>query len=172
MRMGREFQSAAYLLTVVEEYADVFAIPKELPPSRLCDHRIPLLEGTKGTTAEIMDAYGGVLNFSQGVGNINVHKLVKSCRLEPIINPLAITAMNLDLKSEWSEEFTKQECSSDGKNLQKGSGGFFMSTLILVNMGNDRYLCVAVVVMVSMWLSSILRKVSSMDLAFLPYEVI
>nr|GEU56157.1 hypothetical protein [Tanacetum cinerariifolium] len=33
------------------------------------------------------------------------------------------------------------------------------------------YLCVAVVVMVSMWLSSILRKVSSVDLAFLPYEV-
>ncbi|GKF04476.1 hypothetical protein Tco_0035144, partial [Tanacetum coccineum] len=58
------------------------------------------MEGTKGTTAEIMDAYGGVLNFSQGVGNINVHKLVKSCRLEPIINPLAITAMNLDLKVE------------------------------------------------------------------------
>nr|GEW98703.1 nodulin MtN21 /EamA-like transporter family protein [Tanacetum cinerariifolium] len=31
---------------VVEEFADVFALPKELPPSRPCDHRIPLLEGT------------------------------------------------------------------------------------------------------------------------------
>ncbi|GKA29620.1 RNA-directed DNA polymerase like protein, partial [Tanacetum coccineum] len=100
MRMEGISELQPELQTVVEEFADVFAIPKELPPSRLCDHRIPLLEGTKGTTAEIMDAYGGVLNFSQGVGNINVHKLVKSCRLEPIINPLAITVMNLDLKVE------------------------------------------------------------------------
>ncbi|GJW39672.1 uridine-cytidine kinase C-like protein [Tanacetum coccineum] len=40
------------------------------------------------------------------------------------------------------------------------------------NNGSQRYLCVAVVVMVSMWLSSILRKVSSVDLAFLPYEAV
>nr|GEW62688.1 hypothetical protein [Tanacetum cinerariifolium] len=34
------------LQQVVEEFADVFAILKELPPSRPCDHRIPLLKGT------------------------------------------------------------------------------------------------------------------------------
>ncbi|GKD40714.1 hypothetical protein Tco_1260921 [Tanacetum coccineum] len=100
MRMEGISELQPELQTVVEEFADVFAIPKELPPSRPCDHIIPLLEGIKGTTTEIVDAYGGVLNFSQGAGNINVHKLVKSCRLEPIINPLAITAMNLDLKVE------------------------------------------------------------------------
>ncbi|GJZ55666.1 transposable element [Tanacetum coccineum] len=31
---------------VVEEFANVFAVPKELPPIRPCDYRIPLLEGT------------------------------------------------------------------------------------------------------------------------------
>ncbi|GKF32013.1 reverse transcriptase, partial [Tanacetum coccineum] len=31
---------------VVEEFADVFAVPKELPPSRPCDDRNLLLEGT------------------------------------------------------------------------------------------------------------------------------
>ncbi|GKD49396.1 RNA-directed DNA polymerase like protein, partial [Tanacetum coccineum] len=31
---------------VVEEFADVFAITKELPPNRSCDHRIPLMKGT------------------------------------------------------------------------------------------------------------------------------
>ncbi|GKA44497.1 reverse transcriptase [Tanacetum coccineum] len=31
---------------VVDEFADVFVVPKELPPRRPCDHRIPLLEGT------------------------------------------------------------------------------------------------------------------------------
>ncbi|GJU71896.1 hypothetical protein Tco_1263301 [Tanacetum coccineum] len=56
--------------------------------------------GTKGTTTEMVDVYGGVLNFSQGVGNINVQKLVKSCRLELIIDPFASTAMNIDLKVE------------------------------------------------------------------------
>ncbi|GJQ90103.1 RNA-directed DNA polymerase like protein [Tanacetum coccineum] len=81
MRMEGISELQSELQTVVEEFADVFAIPKELPPSRPCDHIIPLLEGTKGTTAEIVDAYGGVLKFSQGAGNINVHKLVKSCRL-------------------------------------------------------------------------------------------
>ncbi|GKC95210.1 reverse transcriptase, partial [Tanacetum coccineum] len=32
------------LQTVVEEFKDVFVVPKELPPSRPCDHRIPLLK--------------------------------------------------------------------------------------------------------------------------------
>ncbi|GKC81123.1 glycoside hydrolase, catalytic domain-containing protein, partial [Tanacetum coccineum] len=31
---------------VVEEFDDIFAVTKELPPSRPCDYRIPLLEGT------------------------------------------------------------------------------------------------------------------------------
>ncbi|GKE20821.1 hypothetical protein Tco_1432333, partial [Tanacetum coccineum] len=35
------------LQAVVEEFIDVFGVLKELPPSRPCDHRIPLLEGTK-----------------------------------------------------------------------------------------------------------------------------
>nr|GEV26650.1 putative mitochondrial protein [Tanacetum cinerariifolium] len=34
------------LKNVVVEFADVFVVLKELPPSRPCDHRIPLLEGT------------------------------------------------------------------------------------------------------------------------------
>ncbi|GJX32271.1 putative mitochondrial protein [Tanacetum coccineum] len=34
------------LQDAVEEFADVFVVPKELPLSRTCDHRIPLLEGT------------------------------------------------------------------------------------------------------------------------------
>nr|GEX11208.1 hypothetical protein [Tanacetum cinerariifolium] len=56
--------------------------------------------GTKGTTTKTVDVYGGVLNFSQGVGNINVHKLVKCYRLELIIDPFASTAMNIDVKVE------------------------------------------------------------------------
>uniref|UniRef100_A0A0E0CJ50 Reverse transcriptase domain-containing protein n=1 Tax=Oryza meridionalis TaxID=40149 RepID=A0A0E0CJ50_9ORYZ len=35
------------LLPVLAAYADVFAEPHELPPSRDCDHSIPLLPGTK-----------------------------------------------------------------------------------------------------------------------------
>ncbi|GKG45994.1 hypothetical protein Tco_0498440, partial [Tanacetum coccineum] len=34
------------LQVVVEEFMDVFAVPKELPPRRPCGHRIPMLEGT------------------------------------------------------------------------------------------------------------------------------
>ncbi|GJW79605.1 hypothetical protein Tco_0143580 [Tanacetum coccineum] len=34
------------LQKVVDQYSDVFAIPKELPPHRSYDHRIPLIEGT------------------------------------------------------------------------------------------------------------------------------
>ncbi|GKB30271.1 glycoside hydrolase, catalytic domain-containing protein [Tanacetum coccineum] len=34
------------LQEVVEEFTDVFAITKELPPNRSCDHRIPLMKGT------------------------------------------------------------------------------------------------------------------------------
>ena len=34
------------LQPVIDHYADVFAIPKELPPQRSHDHRIPLIEGT------------------------------------------------------------------------------------------------------------------------------
>nr|GEX63880.1 putative mitochondrial protein [Tanacetum cinerariifolium] len=32
---------------VVDQYDDVFAVPKELPPQRSYDHKIPLLEGTQ-----------------------------------------------------------------------------------------------------------------------------
>ncbi|GJZ28888.1 retrotransposable element Tf2, partial [Tanacetum coccineum] len=40
-------QSAPTVLkTLLEKYADVFAIPKELPPFRSHDHKIPLKEGT------------------------------------------------------------------------------------------------------------------------------
>ncbi|GJQ90102.1 hypothetical protein Tco_0001241 [Tanacetum coccineum] len=49
MRMEGILELQPELQTVVEEFADVFAIPKELPPSRPCDHIIPLLEGIKGT---------------------------------------------------------------------------------------------------------------------------
>nr|GEZ28980.1 hypothetical protein [Tanacetum cinerariifolium] len=41
---SKEMQSE--LQQIVEEFADVFAVPKELPPNRPCNHRIPLLEGT------------------------------------------------------------------------------------------------------------------------------
>ena len=34
------------LQPVIDHYADVFEIPKELPPQRSHDHRIPLIEGT------------------------------------------------------------------------------------------------------------------------------
>ncbi|GKD20293.1 putative mitochondrial protein [Tanacetum coccineum] len=34
------------LQVVVEEFMDVFVVPKELPPRRPCDHRISMLEGT------------------------------------------------------------------------------------------------------------------------------
>ncbi|GKC40722.1 glycoside hydrolase, catalytic domain-containing protein [Tanacetum coccineum] len=46
MRMEGISELQSELQTVVEEFADVFAVPKELPPSWPCDHRIPLLEGT------------------------------------------------------------------------------------------------------------------------------
>ncbi|GKC71938.1 reverse transcriptase [Tanacetum coccineum] len=40
-------QSAPTVLNpLLEEYVDVFAIPKELPPFRSHDHKIPLKEGT------------------------------------------------------------------------------------------------------------------------------
>ncbi|GJS00904.1 putative mitochondrial protein [Tanacetum coccineum] len=35
------------LQKVVDHYDDVFAVPKELPPQRSYDHKIPLLEGTQ-----------------------------------------------------------------------------------------------------------------------------
>ncbi|GKA65822.1 reverse transcriptase, partial [Tanacetum coccineum] len=47
MRMeGISAELQPELQSVVEEFGDVFVVPKELPPSRPCDHRIPLLEGT------------------------------------------------------------------------------------------------------------------------------
>ncbi|GJT79233.1 gypsy/ty3 retroelement polyprotein [Tanacetum coccineum] len=45
--IGRSIQSTPTVLNpLLEEYADVFAIPKELPPFRSHDHKIPLKEGT------------------------------------------------------------------------------------------------------------------------------
>ena len=32
---------------LVEEFADVFATPTELPPRRHCDHKIPLIPGAR-----------------------------------------------------------------------------------------------------------------------------
>ncbi|GJY39786.1 hypothetical protein Tco_0426150 [Tanacetum coccineum] len=33
------------LQTVIDSFRDVFAVPKQLPPPRCHDHRIPLIEG-------------------------------------------------------------------------------------------------------------------------------
>lgn len=37
----------AELQAVIQKYDKLFSTPTELPPSRPCDHRIPLLEGAK-----------------------------------------------------------------------------------------------------------------------------
>ncbi|XP_071728214.1 uncharacterized protein [Rutidosis leptorrhynchoides] len=40
-------QVPAEITTLLNEFADVFAVPKQLPPQRLKDHKIPLKEGTQ-----------------------------------------------------------------------------------------------------------------------------
>lgn len=35
------------MLVILDELVDVFAIPKELPPRRNCDHKIPLIPGAR-----------------------------------------------------------------------------------------------------------------------------
>ncbi|GJV55960.1 retrotransposon-related protein [Tanacetum coccineum] len=41
---GLSMEIQPELQTVVEEFMDVFDVPKDLPPSRPCDHRIPLIK--------------------------------------------------------------------------------------------------------------------------------
>nr|GEX07718.1 reverse transcriptase [Tanacetum cinerariifolium] len=43
---GNKSEISPELLQVVEEFDDVFEIPKELPPKRTHDRKIPLIEGT------------------------------------------------------------------------------------------------------------------------------
>lgn len=45
-KQGRKEEMNPKLLQVVDKYVDVFEIPKELPPKRALDHRIPLIAGT------------------------------------------------------------------------------------------------------------------------------
>ena len=43
---GLQAEIQPELQCVLKEFDDVFAVPKELPPSRPCDHKIPLMKGT------------------------------------------------------------------------------------------------------------------------------
>ena len=43
---GMEINNQSELNEVVPQFSDVFEVPKELPPRREHDHRIPLIEGT------------------------------------------------------------------------------------------------------------------------------
>lgn len=43
------------LQQVLREYQDVFASPKGLPPSRACDHKIPLIDLTLTVNARLQD---------------------------------------------------------------------------------------------------------------------
>lgn len=40
-----EVQILAEVQDLIEEFAVIFQVPIELPPSRACDHKIPLVEG-------------------------------------------------------------------------------------------------------------------------------
>ena len=43
IQMGEPDQISPEMQLLVEEFADVFATPTELPPKRPCDHKIPLI---------------------------------------------------------------------------------------------------------------------------------
>ncbi|GJY98359.1 RNA-directed DNA polymerase like protein, partial [Tanacetum coccineum] len=132
MRMEGSLELQSELQTVVEEFADVFAIPKELPPSRPCDHIIPLLEGTKGTTAEIVDAYGGVLKFSQGAEHNVPTSLVKVVDCSRINNPLAITRASGEEKKR-----VKREGEEDEKVFNKVCSKVCAAALSLIDQERE-----------------------------------